>query len=137
MLIDILFLFGVLCGCAAALRRSRTATLLLIKEAVAAGLLLVGVDYDPWLWLAIDLAVVVNLIRPTNTLTDDFINVSFIPIWAFYFFGGPETATVISLIVTLQFLLIFPTPQILGYFRRRYSRNSGQSPPSTLSRLMT
>lgn len=127
-MIDALYLLAVLCGCIAALRGSRTAAILLLSAASVALLPLIGVGYDPLLWLTIDWAVIILIMRPNHIFMDDLIVVLFIPIWFFYLYGGELAQPVVSLIVTLQFLLTFPLPQLCGklvQYLRKLTKHNG------------
>jgi hypothetical protein len=127
-MIDALLVFAVLCGCLGAHRGSRAAMALLASTALTSALLWQEVPFNPWLWLAIDAAVIVAAVWRPLTVAKVLIVVLFIPSWVFYVDrDNPAGPNVSTLAVSAQLLLTFPfrearqvIPRIIARWKRTF-----------------
>lgn len=117
-MIDTLFLMALLCGCIAAMRGNRTAWALLGSAIFTSVITLAGVPFNSFLWMLIDLAVVMLIMHARMSVCDTIILMLFIPAWCLYVVDGWFVYYAVSLIVTLQFLLTWPIPAVWGHCRR-------------------
>lgn len=109
---DAVFLAALFCGCVAALKGNRTAWFLLASAAFTSALVVLGMEFDPFFWMLIDLAVVMAIASTPMTRCDAFIIGLFVPAWAVYPLGGWTMYYVTSAVTAAQFLLVFPVPQL-------------------------
>lgn len=123
-MLDAVFLAALFCGCIAALKGYRTSWFLLASTAFTSALSLLGMKFDPFFWMLIDVAVVMAIAGPKMTRCDAVIIALFIPVWSSYFLDNWTAYYVASFVVSLQFLLVFPIPQLWGGCARRLGTTS-------------
>jgi len=118
MMIDLIYLVAVACGCVAALRGNHTAAALLMAEGVTT-LLSLTVGFNPFLWMAVNLGVIWIALRPHLSLTNIAVIVLYIPMWPLYTQDGWSAYYGVSLLTSLQFLVTFPLSQVCLAIKRK------------------
>lgn len=119
-MIDYIYLAAVFCGCIAAFEwqtgtvRNRTVFLLVLSAGIAALLPLIGIEYDPLLWAAIDLGVVIiPLLGPKHTASDALIVAIFAGIWPTYLSDDMTAISIGTSLVIVQFMLALGVPALI------------------------
>lgn len=107
-MLEAVFAFAVLSGGLAALRGNRAAIALLASTGFTFWLTLAGVPYNPWLWIAVDLAAILFIWRPGMTVADALVVALYAPGWALYFLDGEEAYAASVMVSSAQFLLAVP-----------------------------
>lgn len=111
-MLGVVFWLAVACGVVSAATGNRTAVVLLASVGLCLALDYLAVSFSFPLWLLIDLAVVLAIIRPAMTKTDCVIIALFIPAWCFYLLP-PETRFWGSFVVVVtQLALTFPLRKV-------------------------
>jgi hypothetical protein len=113
MMLDAVFAFAVALGGVAALLGSRTALALLCGTFVDKALTVLGVPFDPNLWMAVDLMVMAAIginaiLRLALDRTDKVVLALFLPAWWFYYIDGWNGYAGSVAVCSSQFLLVFP-----------------------------
>jgi hypothetical protein len=107
-MLAVVFWLAVACGCVSALTGNRTAWALLASVGLCFGFGYAEVPFNFVVWVLIDLAVALTIIRPTMTKADCVILALFIPAWCFYLLP-PDTRFWGSFVVVVaQLVLTFP-----------------------------
>jgi hypothetical protein len=107
-MIDGLFWLAVACGVASASTGNRTAWALLASVGLCIGLDAAQVPFSFPLWLLIDLAVVLVIIRPQMSAADCLVLALFIPAWVAYLLPDDQRFHLSSFVVIAQLLLTLP-----------------------------
>lgn len=122
-MIEIVFWLAVACGVVSASTGNRTAWALLASVGLCFALSYAQVPFSFILWLMIDLAVVLVIIRPAMTKTDCVIIALFIPAWCFYLLP-PDTRFWGSFVVVVaQLVLTFPVEALRAALARLWPQS--------------
>lgn len=108
MTLAVVFWLAVACAVVSAATRNRTAWALLASVGLCFALDYLGAPFNFVLWMLIDLAVVLVIIRPTMTKTDCVIIALFIPAWCFYLLPADTRFWGSFVVVVAQLVLTFP-----------------------------
>jgi hypothetical protein len=87
-----------------------TAAVLVGGAAVAAALPVVGIPFDDLMLVAIDMAMIVMILRGHYSSADSLIVALFVPCWALY---PVDQDVMVTIIAALQFLLASPIPRLI------------------------
>lgn len=107
-MLHVVFWLAVACGCLSASTGNRTAWALLASVGLCLAFDHFGVPFHFILWLLIDLAVILAIIRPAMTTADVVIVALFIPAWVAYLLPEGPRFELGFLVVVAQLLLTFP-----------------------------
>lgn len=122
MLIDLIYVISVACGCVSALRGNRTAAALLGATAITTAMVLSGFDFNAFVWIIFDIFVIVVALSPHLKFTNIAISVLYVPIWSLYTIDGWTAFYVVSLLTSLQFFLTFPLLDISAIIKHKLGK---------------
>jgi hypothetical protein len=109
---EIAFWLAVACGVISASTGNRTACALLASVGLCMAFSYLHVPFHFILWLLIDLAVILVIIRPTMTVADCIILALFIPAWVGYLLPEQPRFQLGFVVVVAQLLLTFPASTV-------------------------
>lgn len=87
---------------------NRTAWVLLASAGLCLALARAHVPFNPVIWMLIDLAVILLIVRPKMTYPDCVILALFAPAWVFYLLPDAARYGGSLVVVVVQFLLTAP-----------------------------
>jgi hypothetical protein len=126
-MIEAAFWLAVACAVAGTFAGNRTAWALLASVGMCLGLEHFAVPFNFFLWLLIDLAVILIIIRPEMTVADVVVLALFIPAWVSYLLPPEPRFGVSMAVVIAQLALVFPAETvrrgIVRLFERGRARN--------------
>jgi hypothetical protein len=111
-MMQIAFWLAVACGVVSASSGNRTAWALLASVGLCLGFEYLGVPFHFILWLLIDLAVILVIIRPEMTATDCIILALFMPAWVGYLLPEEPRFQLGFVVVVAQLALTFPAATV-------------------------
>lgn len=109
---EVLLWLAVACGVVSASTGNRTAWALLASLGLCVAFDHAGVPFSFPLWLLIDLAVILVIIRPNTSVADCFILALFIPAWVGYLLPDAQRFQIGFVVVVAQLLLTFPAAKL-------------------------
>ena len=109
-MVSAIYLLALLCACAAAWKGERTAWALVGSAILTSVLGLASVPFNPFLWAAIDMAVIaaIFLLKKGISVADIFVIALFLPIFALYAANLPYAGAGVNLLVAVQMILTLP-----------------------------
>jgi hypothetical protein len=113
-MLDTLLWLAIASGLVSTITRNGTAYALLASVAVCLALQNAEAPFDPVLWMAIDVVVMLAIVRPGMTRADWLVMILFAPAWVGYLLPPDPRYLIGTLVVIVQFLAIFPTKRVLS-----------------------
>lgn len=128
-MLEALFYLAALAALAGAVKRNITAIALLASNTLGFAMCKLGVEFNAALWMVIDTAAIMFIVRPGMKRLDWIIVAPFLPvIWPLYVLQPDWWAQAVIVIVALQMFLTFPAEWVLPILRRWRRFNKDYDP---------
>jgi hypothetical protein len=107
-MLQVVFWLAVACGVISAATGNRTAWVLLASVGLCFAFGELRIPFNFIIWVLIDLAVILAIIRPTMTKADCIILALFVPAWCFYLLPPDPRFWGSFVVVVAQLVFTFP-----------------------------